>query len=250
MLKFSKKLFFTIVFLILNINLYSQVIITDRPDYTESPFSIKRGQFQFELGIGFQQSGEFKEVSYPNSLLRIGLGNNSEIRFGLPRFSSVLSNDLTMYFNDIVIELKHQLSNDESPFPFALLFVSSFPTGSREVTAKIVELGFKIAASHNLNEKLGLGLNVGAISINNNDARQIMSIASIAFGISLSNNFSTFVEAFTEKLPGTNWQTYCDLGITYLLNKSSQLDFYLGKELSSKEASLIIGCGFSFAFGI
>jgi hypothetical protein len=250
MLKFHKRLFFTIFFLILNINLYSQVIVTDRPDYTESPFSLKKGQFQFELGIGFQQSGQLKEVSYPNSLLRMGLGNNYEIRFGLPRFSSVVSNDFSMYFNDIVIEFKHQLSTDESPFPFALLFVSSFPTGSREVTAKIVEFGFKIAASHNLNEKLGFGLNVGAISINNNDTRQLMSLASISIGLSLSNNLSTFVEAFTEKLLGANWQTYYDLGITYLLNKSSQLDFYLGRELSSKEASLLIGCGFSFAFGL
>jgi hypothetical protein len=80
---------FLLIFLfIINVKIFSQEIITDRPDITESAVTVPRGDFQIENGFLFEnQSLEEKGIksnihnyTISSTLFRIGLLSKFELR--------------------------------------------------------------------------------------------------------------------------------------------------------------------------
>src|SRR4051812_3425476 len=60
---------------------YKEVIEADRPDQTESPFTVPKGWFQSEWGFGVQndKSGQ-RTFLHPTMLNKFGIGRRFEIR--------------------------------------------------------------------------------------------------------------------------------------------------------------------------
>src|SRR5262245_1961830 len=63
-------------------------LITDRPDQTESAYTVPRGLFQIEGGYGYGRGTEDGQdltfESFPEALLRFGVTDNFELRQGVP----------------------------------------------------------------------------------------------------------------------------------------------------------------------
>ena len=93
------------------------------------------------------------------------------------------------------------------------------------------------------------GVNLGAVSIDAGNERKILSLASVALGIGVTDRFGAFLEFFTEIPQSESWQPVLDGGFTYLLTPASQFDLYLGKGLNNYTPDFIVGAGFSFRFG-
>lgn len=242
----------TIICLILTFGLTApaQDLITDRPDYTESAFAVNARTVQVESGTEWVDFETHEEFSYPNVLARIGIGYNTEIRLGLPGWTNVMINDRSKsYFNDLILEAKYQFINDDAELPVAVLLVSTLPTGDDAVSVGTAEIGIKSALSYNINNSISLGWNVGAISVDDGDARKFLFLKSIAFGVALNERLGLFIETFAETLESETWQPFVDGGFTYLVFDEVQLDFYLGKGLNDYTSDLIIGAGLSFLVG-
>jgi hypothetical protein len=156
-----------LIFLINNI-VFSQTIITDRPDQTESSSSIDRGSFQIETGIllGFTED-EFsseRQLLAPTTLFRYGITKGIEIRV-LSQFESLKnqsSTQKTRGISDLEIGTKIQVFKKENiNTEIAFLSHIILPTGSTGLTNNSYGTINKISISHTLNDALGLGYNVG-----------------------------------------------------------------------------------------
>ena len=241
-----------VLFLILLIisTLGAQEMITDRPDYTESAVVVPAKMIQVESGVGYTDFNSAEELSFPNTLTRIGLGHNLEIRLGFPGWSNIKVNDKSKaYLNDLLFEAKYQVTKDNAVIPMAVMFVSTLPTGDDEVSVENAEFGLKFAVAYNLNNRLGLGVNFGAISTEVADERELLSVASLSLGIGINDRFGAFIETFAEMPQNASWQPAADGGFTFLLSPEAQLDAYVGAGLNDYAPDLFAGVGFTFRFG-
>jgi hypothetical protein len=229
----------------------AQGLVTDRPDFTESALVVSAKTIQIESGVEYEDFNSVTGFTYPGILARIGVGYNLEARLGFGGWTNLKINDVSnTYLNDLLFEAKYQLTSSEAEIPMALLFVATLPTGDDEVSVPSAEYGFKFATSYDINDALGLGFNIGIISTDIGTERELLSLASIALGIGLTNQISTFVEVFAAMPPNASWQPVVDGGFTFLVSNDAQLDFYVGKGLNDYGADLIVGSGFSYRFGL
>ena len=245
--------FFLIIFLIFGILSISsaQDLVTDRPDFTESAFVVSPKIIQLEGGVEFEDFNSVSTFSYPSILARIGIGYNLEVRLGFSGWlNERIGSNSNTFLNDIILETKYQITSSSAKVPMALMLVSTLPTGDEQVSVDATQVGVKFACSYNLNDRMGLGANLGAILADGGSDREIMSLASVALGIEINDKLGTFIELLAEVPDSEPWQPVFDGGVTYLLTPVAQLDLYLGKGLNNYSADLIIGAGFSFRFGL
>jgi hypothetical protein len=227
----------------------SQDIITDRPDFTESTTAIAFHKIQVESGYEYAVFTSLKEFSYPNTLLRFGMGRRWEARLGFSGWTNdMVQNHSSIYINDLDLEAKYHITGMEAPFPLAILLVSTLPTGDKQVRVAAPEFGLKFAAEHALSSSISLSSNLGGISVEVDGKRKWHYLSSLSMGINLSARLGSFVEMYAEFPPDQTWQPVFDSGLTYLLHRNAQIDFYVGKGLYDNAANIIIGCGFSFRF--
>src|SRR3954471_4424562 len=78
-----KKLLQVILFLLLSTTMFAQQegrMETDRPDQTESPFTVKHKYFQMEAGVSFAHENGFPTFALPTILWKYGLTKKLELR--------------------------------------------------------------------------------------------------------------------------------------------------------------------------
>lgn len=220
----------------LNLGLKAQTIVTDRPDQTESSTTIPFKSLQIESGIlvGNYGGGDLKQLLIPSTLLRYGLSKNVELRFG-QQFEN-LKNDLTSEsdfgISDLEIGAKIQLFKKEDVnTEIAFLSHLILPTGSNGLTNDKFGTINKLAISHTLNDKLGLGYNVGYDNMGEGKGDFTYSAA---LGIGLGEKFGTYVELYGEYAEFSNWGSNFDSGLTYLVRDNLQLDASFGLGLNHK----------------
>lgn len=72
----------SIIVLLFSITIFSQQIVTDRPDQTESSPTVAQGSIQIELGMITQTSEDnrVKLLAGPSTLIRYGISDKVELR--------------------------------------------------------------------------------------------------------------------------------------------------------------------------
>ena len=151
-----------IVLITFNSLIFSQSIITDRPDQTESSFSVEVGQLQIESGLLIEYIGEDKtnrNISLPSNLFRYGIYKGVELRllnqikFYQGKIGKFLVSDLEL---GVKVELFHNNSVN-----CAILSHLTLPTGSNELSNKEVQMINKFCISKDLNDEIGIACNIG-----------------------------------------------------------------------------------------
>lgn len=229
--------------------LLAQELITDRPDYTESAVTVPARSVQIETGLEYVSDKNNISTSFPNSLFRIGLHSSVELRIGFTGWTwAKLSDERNLYFNDLVVESKIQIADKKAEIPLAIILATTIPVGDNAVSSGGSDYGIKIAGSYDFSENTGVGINAGAYSLFDGMNRQLMAVASISYGLSLSDNFAAFFETFAEVPQNESWSPVFDSGLTFSLSDLSQLDLYAGVGLNRIAPDFIIGTGYSVRF--
>jgi hypothetical protein len=246
-----KPLFITLMTLFTVVsNGLTQELVTDRPDFTESAVVVPARMIQVESGVEAVDLGFLEELSYPNALARIGVGHNLELRVGVSGWTRISTDDRTeTYLNDVLLEAKYQFTDANARIPVALLLVSTLPTGDDEVSVGEAEVGVKLASAADLNHRLSIGVNANLISTTSGKDRELLSQASVALGIGITDRLGGFAEVYTDIPPNDPWQPVVDGGVTVLLTPLLQLDLYAGAGLNDHAPELILGGGLSFRIG-
>lgn len=229
----------------------AQTIITDRPDQTESSSTVKWGSLQIESGILLEFSEDEiiseRTLLAPTTLFRYGLSRGFEIRM-LSQWESLknITNSTKVNgIDDLEIGAKVQLlKKDNINTEIAFLSHIILPTGTKELSNGKLGTINKLSVSHELNDSLGLGYNLGYDYFGY--GKGILTY-SLSLGIAITNLFGMYIESYGDLVEFKNPEANFDAGITYLINDNFQLDFSFGTGINHTMNYLSVGCSVNIA---
>lgn len=216
---------------------------TDRPDKTESAYTVDAGHFQIEMDAlnythdhdtanGADLQADSLAVATLN--LKAGLLNNVDLQLMLDTYNWVRVSDRGAVtrqsgFGDVTPRLKINLwGNDGGPTALALMPFVKFPTSQDNLGNHAVEGGLIIP----LAVALPLGWSMGLMT--EYDLRQDAEgsgyhpefVNSVTFGHDIVGRLAGYVEFFSLVSADQDapWIGTADLGLTYRLTDNLQLD--------------------------
>lgn len=235
----------------------AEPLVTDRPDVTESSSVIAPGFAQLETGItAIEDVDDEFGTEYGNTLLRLGLVENWELRLG---WGGYLDSSAVSGSSDGSLGFKYYINPEGDALlepEVAIIAQTTLPTGESAITSDRLDPAFLMLFSHTLTDKLALSYNLGsqfATSKKGDGSRTTLSSAlySVSLGYSANEKLGFFVELFGEiGLSAEDSPISVDCGLTWLLNDDSQLDFFTGAGLNNEADEFFVGLGYSLRLGI
>lgn len=249
-----KSIIFFTVFFLFNSNIFSQEIITDRPDQTESAITVPINSLQIETGFLYEGLKETQfiplsgEVEYildnysAGTLLRYGILENIELRLGGDYLISQTSGSSSNGFGDFLFGTKINFFNedDEDFLDMGIMIHTSLPFGDKLFSSDEFEPEIIAALSKSLSEIFTFSINLGGNSSN----ESMNLIYTTALGVAFSDEIGFFAEVFGN-IPADNPIHFIDGGFTYLFSENVQIDLSGGKGLSGIDSYWFIGTGIS-----
>lgn len=213
-------------------NTLNAQIITDRPDQTESSSTIAKGNLQIESGLAFIYNDDsLSSISTfvgPTTLFRYGLTDNFEIRVfnQMEGFKNNTDTKRTYGLSDLEAGFKLQLlRKEEVNTEIAFLSHIIIPSGS--LLFSNIEYGIinKLSISHETNENVSIGYNIGYNNYGKGDGDLTYSLA---LGVAINDKASFYLETYGDLIEFEDHLSSFDAGITYLVKDNFQLDFSFG----------------------
>ncbi|MGI9013806.1 MAG: transporter [Phycisphaerales bacterium] len=133
----------------------------DRPDFTESPYTVDAGAVQIELSfIDYARNGDEETWMVAPVNLKLGLLNDVDLQFVFDPYINADDGAQTRQgFGDTQFRLKINLwGNDGGDTAFAFMPFIQIPTASDDLGSDHVEGGFIFPFATDLAEGIGFGL--------------------------------------------------------------------------------------------
>ena len=241
---------------------------TDRPDKTESPYTLDAGHFQIEMDVlnysfdrfnGLPNNTRVESVAIAPVNLKVGLCDNVDFQLVLQTYNSVRTRDTVTGvtrqrgFGDVISRLKINLwGNNGGATALALMPYVKLPTSQDHLGNSSVEGGLIVPLAVQLPGGFGMGL-MTQVDINRDasgSGHHPEFVNSITFSHDLVGKLAGYVEFFssvsTER--GSSWVGTVDLGLTYALTKDIQLDagVNIGVTRAADDVNPFLGISFRF----
>ncbi len=221
-------------------------LMTDRPDNTESPFTVDPGHLQFETTLfGYARSFPDADGSVTDSEefgttnIRLGLTNSSEVNAIWQPYGTVQTHapdpaNSMRQSGTGGLEIRAKINlwgNDTFETPGAtalgLLPYVSLPTARGDgVSPDAVEGGFILPYAIKLAKNFDLSLNAGIAAVHNDDTTgyRPQYLASASLGQDWTEKLSSYYEVFGQFNTPQGNAVILASGITYQVTKNLQFD--------------------------
>jgi len=251
------KNLFLFLCLSFQIGLYAQQtgrMETDRPDQTESPFTVKHKYFQVEVGVVVIKDQGLSAFALPTVLWKYGICRNFELRL-ITELNIIETPLLVPEGNDFITGLtpvqiggKLKMFEEKGFLPkTSLLFHIGIPkAASKKFQATKWAPSFIFSMQHTLSENVGLGYNLGFEW--DGESNKPYFIYTIAPGFNLGKKWYSFIEFFGAARKGGPPQNNIDSGVGYYINDNVKLDASLGFGINDAAIDHFFGLGVSFRF--
>ena len=221
---------------------------TDRPDTTESPYTVEPGTFQVESTLwGFSKEGSVTTWSIAESNLKTGLTENSDLQLVLSPW--VKEEGGGEGFGDATVRLKYNLwGNDGGKTAGALLPFVTIPSQTAVSTGEW-EGGLIFPVSIHLSEKVGFGFQTELDRAWNekDSAYDWDFVHSAVIDFEMTEKVGLFLE-YVGVAGDHPYEATANTGITYATSKNVQWDVALGLGLTDAADDLSLIQGVSFRF--
>lgn len=213
----------------------------DRPDKTESPYTVDAGHFQLEMDFAnyaYDRSGGIitKAWNVAPVNIKVGLLNNVDLQFVFDDYLNVRTDDRVAGtsatqsgIGDFTTRLKINLWGDDGgQTAFALLPFVKFPTSTGGLGNNAVEGGVIFPLAVKLPADFDLGLETAASCLRDSRDNNFHAdfINSITLDHAIIGKLSGYLEFFsdisTEHHAG--WIGTIDTGLEFLVTENVQLD--------------------------
>lgn len=216
---------------------------TDRPDKTESPFTLDAGHFQIEMDLvsyAYDRAGgggtrtDAWAVAPIN--IKAGLFNDLDLQVVIETWNHVRTKDLTTGkastrsgLGDITLRLKKNLwGNDGGRMALAVMPFVKFPTNHDGLGNDSVEGGVMVPWAVDLGGDWGIGGMTEVDILRNESGRgnHASFINTLVVGCDFTEKLGAYVEFFSEISAGSgsSWVGTVDIGFTWGVTKNIQLD--------------------------
>ena len=233
-------------------------LVTDRPDFTESPSTVGSGVLQLESGVTYSDFQNGTDVTTIGEILaRWGVAKKFELRFVLPTYSRVGSGGGNASgFLSSGVGFKYELAQGNgSGFlggtETALIASTTIPTGTSDFASSKWQPSAVFAASWELGPNVGIGSNLGISRPADDENRYTTLWASVAVGVGLNEAMSLFFELYgfnREEDRGPSTATF-QTGLVYLFNSDLQADVRMARRLTDRGVDFLVGVGLSWRLG-
>lgn len=218
---------------------------TDRPDLTESPYTVDAGHFQFETDLwnysyDRHNSGRTDTKDEAHSFATInakaGLLPDLDIHFVVPVYNRTRSHDYTagtvtrsQGFGDLTVRMKYNLwGNDGGKTAFGLMPYVKLPTAATGLGNNSVEGGLILPFGMELpgGWSMGAMLEFDILRDTGGRGHHLDVIQTITFGHGIVGDLAGYVEFFSASSTEspTPWMATLNGGLTYGLTADIQLD--------------------------
>jgi len=235
-------------------------LTTDRPDATESPFTVDTGHIQLEMDFGNltrnREGGvrvtEWEVVPFN---LRFGLRENFEAGIFVTPYhrtveiSSTGARNTTAGFGDIGLRVKwNGGGNEGGSFAWGLMADLKLPTAATGLGndhwegALTLPMAFELGGGWGGGAMTSLGL-----AYNDADRRRAVWINTFTVGRDLRANVGGFIEVTSETGVGSHVATF-NTGLTFSFNASTQFDCGVNLGISRSAPDLACFTGLSRRF--
>lgn len=242
---------------------------TDRPDKTESPYTVDAGHFQIESDLAIythdHDRADGADVradswSFATLNLKAGLCNFSDLQFVLFPYSRVRTENLKTRtiirqsgFGDVLTRLKINLwGNDEGACAGAIMPYVKWPASQDDLGNRAIEGGVILPVSF----ELLYGFSAGAMTqfdwLQDSDSHDYHPefVNTITVSRQIVGKLDGFVEFYSlvSAETGAPWVGTLDFGFTYALTDDIQLDTgaYVGVTRSATDIAPFVGFSMRF----
>lgn len=237
---------------------------TDRPDKTESPYTVEAGRFQFELDFVSYTIDRYREgetrfrvetLNIAPINLKAGLTDSTDLQIILDSYVRQSITDRTTGvrdaidgFGDVTVRLKHNLwGNDGGDTALALMPFVKLPTNSNGLGNDAVEFGLIVPLAIAVSDRVGIGLMTEIDFLEESDgngyAPSFVNSATVSFA--LTDALGLYTEVFTERSieRGAEWVVTFDTGLTFAISDDTQLDagVNLGITRAADDLNIFVG---------
>jgi hypothetical protein len=236
---------------------------TDRPDFTESAYSVPAGHIQVEANFvnwthDSEAGTEQEETILGGVNFKLGLTDNSDIQFVFDittiqylRATEDSPRERQSGFSDLTIRYKHNLfGNDSGNSALALMPYVTMPTGSDAIGQEDFGGGLIVPFNFDISERFAAGLmtQLDYLEDSDLDGHHYEFHNSATVGYSWNDELGTFIEfvSSSSREAGASWQGIFNVGFTYLVAEDVQLDGGMGFGVNKEAPDLNAFWGISF----
>lgn len=213
-------------------------LITDRPDYTESPVVVPKGSVQLEIGATQTfNSGEERALVLPEALIRWAPLSWMELRFMLPDY---VTTGGVSRFGDAGIGTKIGFGSVIGWDVAAILGVS-LPTGADGLSSERFDPEALLTIGRDFGDSWSMGLQGSMLWLS--EAADAEFAANLVVGTDIAGSFGTFLELSALVPPGSDLQLLLHHGYTVGISSVVQLDVHGAVGLTEPSPTFLIGAG-------
>ena len=247
----NKNITFIILFILIRpVAQCQQKIDTDRPDQTESVFTVPKHWLQFEAGFSKQQNSISENEFYlPTILTKYGVTKKLEFRLitsfqaNTIHVNSAKQNESGFAVTEIGAKISLWEEKKLLPKTSIIFHVGVPPLSAKKYRPENVPVNFRFTMQHSVSNKISIGYNAGAEwSGENNNTAWVYTFTT---GLNINANWYSYIEAFGEVSAKELPQHNIDGGIAYTIGNDIKIDLSSGFGISSAAPIWYIAAGFS-----
>lgn len=223
---------------------------TDRPDKTESAYSVDAGHYQIEMDLlsytyDRSDAETVKALAIAPINLKIGVLNNVDLQliaesYNIQRTKDRSTNSSTRLsgFGDLLLRCKTNLwGNDGGPTALAVMPFVKIPTNQNGLGNRAVEGGVIFPFAMDLPNDWGFGAQAEVDHLQDSDSSDYHQefINTVTVSHDIVGQLAGYVELFSNVSTesGSKWIATFDFGFTYALTRDIQLDAGMNIGLTS-----------------
>jgi hypothetical protein len=239
---------------------------TDRPDLTESPYTVDAGWWQLEMdSVAYTRDHDTSDgadvrttaLAFPTLNLKAGLTHFMDLQTVIAPHTRVRTHDRiagtrerVSGFGDITSRLKINLwGNDGGSSALAVMPFVTWPTGRRGLSSESVEGGLIVPLALELPRGFGLGL-MTEIDVVRNDSdtgHDTEWLNSVTLARDIVGSLGGFIELTHLSRRGRDAATF-DCGLTYGVGRHVQFDVGCNVGLTRATEDLTVFTGLAVRF--
>ena len=222
-------------------------IQTDRPDQTETPYTVPKKRFQVETGFLYEHTdGETKTYSIPSVLFKYGLTNTLELGIVTELAAVKTANESITGLNPVTLRFKKNLITEKGLIPMtSLIGYLGLPSfASAGLKATYLAPAIRLTMQHTLSDKLSLGYNLAAEWDGETTAPAF--VYTLTTGYAITPRVGSYAELYGFSPYKSKADHRFDCGLNYLLRQNILFDISGGIGLTENAPDYFMALGLSF----